>query len=196
MSSQQHTDDKLQIVAFSTNATTQTPIDIINMFLLQQNHTIIKQSRHAIAFSTNLKNSKKMTTIMVRSILNLSREYTGINDVNCYLLFFDLENKESMEKLDLIINYASEYCELMKKIYVLGMISGKDGDKQIYSKTDIINKLNQAKINYEYKEINLSKSKEIAGIILEILDYCSKNEINGDLLIDSDLGQAKSCSIF
>ena len=52
-------DEKLQIVAFSTNDTTQTPNDIINIFLGQQEHTIIKKSRHSIAFQTNIKNSKK-----------------------------------------------------------------------------------------------------------------------------------------
>ena len=39
-------DEKLQIVAFSTNDTTQTPNDIINIFLGQKEHTIIKKSRH------------------------------------------------------------------------------------------------------------------------------------------------------
>ena len=92
-------DKKLQIVAFSTNDTTQTPNDIINIFLGQQNHTIIKKSRHSIAFSTNLKNSSKSTTIIICSILNLTREYTGITDVNCYILFINLEKDDSLEKL-------------------------------------------------------------------------------------------------
>ena len=109
-------DEKLQIVAFSTNDTTQTPNDIINIFLGQQEHTIIKKSRHSIAFQTNIKNSKKKTKIMVCSILNLTREYTGINDVNCYVLFINLEKQDSMEKLEEIISYARDYCELGKKI--------------------------------------------------------------------------------
>ena len=191
-----HVDNKLQIVAFSTNDTTQTPNEIINIFLGQQNHTVIKKSRHAICFSTTLKNSTKMTTIMIRSILNLTREYTGINDVNCYILFIDLEKDDSMEKLDLIINYASDYCELMKKIYVLGMISGKEENIRCINKADIIKKLDQVKLNYEYKEINLLKSKEIADIILQILDYSYKFSINAELDENRNDRQAKSCQIF
>ena len=112
-------DEKLQIVAFSTNDTVQTPNDIINIFLGQQNHKILKKSKFAIAFSTMLKNQSKETRIMICSVLNLSKEYTGITDVNCYLLFIDLEKKDSLDKLKDIINYAKDNCRLSKKIFVL-----------------------------------------------------------------------------
>ena len=36
------------------------------------------------------------------SALDLSREYNAIKDVNCYLLFVDLENKDSKNQLNLI----------------------------------------------------------------------------------------------
>ena len=161
-------DEKLQIVAFSTNDTTQTPNDIINIFLGQQEHTIIKKSRHSIAFQTNIKNSKKKTKIMVCSILNLTREYTGIYDVNCYVLFINLEKQDSMEKLEEIISYARDYCELGKKIYVLGMISGNEGESRQINKSDITKVLDQVQANYEYKEFNLSKVKEVCGTIMEV----------------------------
>ena len=63
---------------------------------------------------------------MICSVLNLTREYTGITDVNCYIVFIDLEKNDSKEKFDLILNYSKEYCELTKKIYVFGMISGNN----------------------------------------------------------------------
>ena len=72
---------------------------------------------------------------MVCSILNLTREYTGINDVNCYVLFINLEKQDSMEKLEEIISYARDYCELGKKIYVLGMISGNEGESRQINNT-------------------------------------------------------------
>ena len=141
-------DNKLQVVAFSTSDSTKTPNDVINIFLGTQNHKIIKKSRHSIAFSINLKNSSKDTTIMVYSILNLTREYTGINDVNCYVLFINLEKQDSMEKLEEIISYARDYCELGKKIYVLGMISGNEGESRQINKSDITKVLDQVQANY------------------------------------------------
>ena len=108
-------DEKIQIVAFSTNDTSQTPNDIINIFLGQQNHKILKKSKFAIAFSTTLKNQTKETRIMICSVLNLTKEYSGITDVNCYLLFVDLEKKDSIEKIHAIINYAKDYCKCRKR---------------------------------------------------------------------------------
>ena len=191
-------EDKLQIVAFSTNDVNQTPNDIINIFLGQQNHEILKKSKQAIAFATTIKNSAKLTKIMICSVLNLNREYTGITDVNCYMLFIDLEHKDSLKKFDDIINYAKEYCQLTKKIYVLGMISGNEEDQVEIQKEEITKILDDLKAKYEYFEINLSKMKEISDVFMEILAYSLKHSIheNEEEDIDKDAGQAKSCNIF
>ena len=187
-------EDKIQIVAFSTNDKQQTPNDVINIFLENNNHIIIKKNRNAIAFSTHLANSSKSSKIMICSILNLTREYTGISDVNCYILFIDLEKEDSKDKFESIINYSKDYCELTKKVYVLGMVNG---DKtKIISKDFITKSLDQAQIDYEYKEINLSKAKEVSDIIMEILIYSSKHSISGDDEVDTDGGKDRSCEIF
>ena len=187
-------EDKIQIVAFSTNDKQQTPNDVINIFLENNNHIIIKKNRNAIAFSAHLANSSKSSKIMICSILNLTREYTGISDVNCYILFIDLEKEDSKDKFESIINYSKDYCELTKKVYVLGMVNG---DKtKIISKDFITKSLDQAQIDYEYKEINLSKAKEVSDIIMEILIYSSKHSISGDDEVDKDGGKDGSCEIF
>jgi len=186
-------EDKIQIVAFSTNDSNQTPNDIINLYLEQNKHSILKKSRHAIAFTTTLSN--KPSKIMVCSVLNLTREYTGITDVNCYLLFVDLEKEDSAEKLESIINYAKDYCELTKKIYVFGMVSGKEEETKNMTKGDITKNLDGASVSYEYKEINLSKPKEVSEKIMDVLVYCTKHPISGEET-DKESGQAKSCEIF
>ena len=189
-------EEKIQIVAFSTNDNNnQTPNDIINMFLENNNHEVLKKSRHAIAFSTTLTNSPKPTKIMVCSVLNLTREYTGITDVNCYILFIDLEKEDSKEKFESILNYAKDYCELTKKVYVLGMISGTDEEARVFDKEDITKTLDIAQLTYEYKEINLSKSKEVSDNIMDIFEYSSKHSISEDEE-DKDRGKDKSCEIF
>ena len=189
-------EEKIQIVAFSTNDTKQTPNDVINMFLENNNHLILKKSRHAIAFSTTLANSNKSSKIMVCSVLNLTREYTGITDVNCYILFIDLEKEESKEKFETILNYAKDYCELTKKIYVLGMVSGNDEETKHITKGDITKTLDSAQVAYEYKEINLSKAKEVSDTIMDVLVYSSKHSISGEETKDKEGGQAGSCEIF
>ena len=191
-------DDKLQIVAFSTNETYQTPIDIINTFLEQQNHVILKKTKTAIAFSTTLSNSTKPTRIMICSIINLGREYTGITDVNCYMIFVDLEKETSKEKFDSIISYAKDYCELSKKVFVLGMINANETTEKTnikITKDDIASFLENSDISYEYNEIDLSDTKEICDKIMNILIYSSKNAISGELVQQFEKDQSGSCNI-
>ena len=189
-------ENKIQIVAFSTNDTHQTPNDVINIFLENNSHVILKKSRNAIAFSTTLPNSSKQIKIMISSVLNLTREYTGITDVNCYVLFIDLEKEDSTEKFETILNYAKDNCELSKKIYVLGMISGNEEEKRYINKDDITKTLDSSQITYEYKEITLTKAKEVSDIIMDILIYSSKHSISGEDIPDKDSGKDGSCEIF
>ena len=189
-------DKKLQIVAFSTSDSLETPNDIINIFLNQKEHKVIKTTRHSIAFSINLGEPPKEKTVMIYSILNLAREYTGIMDVNCYLLFIDLENEDSIKKLNNIIDYARDFCDLMKKIFVLGMISGNEKSVKSINKSDVTKTLDQLQANYEYKEINKKNQKELSDSIMDVLDYSSKHSIRGLIKEDKEAGQAKSCEIF
>ena len=189
-------ENKIQIVAFSTNDTHQTPNDVINIFLENNSHVILKKSRNAIAFSTTLPNSSKQIKIMISSVLNLTREYMGITDVNCYILFIDLEKEDSTEKFETILNYAKDYCELSKKIYVIGMISGNEEEKRSITKDDITKTLDSSQISYEYKEITLTKAKGVSDIIMDILIYSSKHSISGEDMPDKDSGKDGSCEIF
>ena len=187
-------DEKLQIVAFSTNDSSQTPNDIINIFLGQQNHKILKKSKMAIAFSTQLKD--KETRIMICSVLNLSKEYTGITDVNCYLLFIDLEKSDSIDRLKSIINYAKDNCRLSKKIFVLGMVSGNEDEVVKFTKADVTQILDEFQAKYEYKEINLSKIKEISDIMEGIFEYSSHHPIDEEEEMDKEADPARSCILF
>ena len=84
-----------------------------------------------------------------------------------------------------------------KKIFVLGMISGNEEDEVQITKDDVTKILDEINSNYEYKEINISKMREIAEIFLEILDYSSKHSIaEEEEDIDREGDQAKSCNIF
>ena len=51
-------EEKMHIVAFSTNDTNQSPNDILQILLDQYNHTIIKKSQHAMAFNLILQQRK------------------------------------------------------------------------------------------------------------------------------------------
>ena len=112
----------IQIVAFTTNIDSSqfsSPYEIIKIFLKYHDHILLKQRKGlALAFKISLPKAKSDTHIMICSVLDLLREYNGIKDVNCYLLFIDLENRDSKNQLNLIIQYILKHCNLSKKIYI------------------------------------------------------------------------------
>ena len=192
-----NSEEKLQLVAFSTNDSRHTPNDIIGIFLTQHEHNIIQKSNKVLAFSIMLPISKEIKKIMICSILNITVEYSGINEVNCYLLFIDLENENSKMKFDSIMNYFKDFCELSKKVYVLGMVSGYGEEVKFIEKEYIIKKLDKIKIHYEYQEINLNNIKGISESIMNILVYCSEYTTlyNDNMNWDKGRAQSNSCEI-
>ena len=165
----------IQIVAFSTNINSSqfsSPYEIIKIFLKYHDHILLKQRIGlALAFKTLLPKSKIDTQIMICSVLDLLREYNGIKNVNCYLLFIDLESKESKEQLHLIIQYYLKYCNLSKKIYIIGLFNsyGENMKKNIDEAQikEIFTKANISK--FVYKEMNIEDQQKISDLITEIL---------------------------
>ena len=165
----------IQIVSFSTNIDSsqiQSPYEIIKMFLKYHDHTLLKKKDGlALAFTAKLPNSSFSTKIMICSALDLSREYNGIKDVNCYILFVDLENKDSKNQLNLIIEYFLKNCNLLKKIYIIGIYSSYvENLKKNIDEKQIKDMMNDAKINkYSYKELDVEDNNKVSDTILEIL---------------------------
>ena len=164
----------IQIVAFSTNINSSqfsSPYEIIKIFLKYHDHILLKQRIGlALAFKTLLPKTKIDTQIMICSVLDLLREYNGIKNVNCYLLFIDLESKESKEQLHLIIQYYLKYCNLSKKIYIIGLFNsyGENMKKNIDEAQikEIFTKANISK--FVYKEMNIEDQQKISDLITEI----------------------------
>ena len=187
--------EKIQIVAFSTNENEYNPNDLINIYLENNNHLIIKKTTLATAFTTTLPKNSKQTKIMVCSVLNLSKEYTGINDVNCYMLFIDLEKEDSKSKLEIILNYAKENCNLEKKTFVFGIVTQKE-NRQYITKEEIENYIDEAQIIYEYKELYIKENKDICNNLANVFLYGLANPIKkGNKDEEKDGEQSGSCYI-
>ena len=164
----------IQIVAFTTNFDPNqfsSPYEIIKIFLKYHDHILLKQKNGlALAFKTTLLKSKKETQIMICSVYDLFREYNGIKEVNCYLLFVDLENKDSKNQLDLIIKYFLKYCSLSKKIYIIGIYNSDSENIQKYISEQEIKEIfeNSNIMKIMYKEMNIEDTQKISDYILDI----------------------------
>jgi uncharacterized lipoprotein YehR (DUF1307 family) len=164
----------IQIVAFTTNFDPNqfsSPYEIIKIFLKYHDHILLKQRNGlALAFKTTLPKSKKETQIMICSVYDLFREYNGIKEVNCYLLFVDLESKDSKNQLDLIIKYFLKYCSLSKKIYIIGIYNSDSENIQKYISEQEIKEIfeNSNIMKIMYKEMNIEDTQKISDYILDI----------------------------
>ena len=191
-------EEKIQIVAFSTNDTEDTPLDIINKYLSGIKYNILKKTKHAIAFTTKFQNFKYYHKIMICFVSNFNKEYNGITDVNCYLIFIDNEKGENKEKIDNILNYINNNCELSKKFFVFLM---KKGNNTEIKPDEIKKKFEKLSLNFEIKSLNLNNQNDVYNAMKGILIYSTKHGINGndeenDENIDKDKGMHKSCIIF
>ena len=76
------------------------------------------------------------------------------------------------------------------------MVGGnEDGEKHI-AKEDITKTFDEAQLNYEYKEIDLAKKKEVSDAMMGIFIYSTKHSISGEVYKDKDEGKNGSCEIY
>ena len=186
--------DKIQIISFTTNDMSININNILKILLEKYTHTIINESKHAMAFDIEFPNSVKPTNIMICSLTDLSREYPGITDVSFYMIFIDLHDEKSKESLESIISYTRKYCDCSKKIYVLGVLNNEEETKFIH-KDDIKNLMKSGNFNYEYFKIFLEKKKTVADSLLKIFINFSKKSANKKEYHKSH-NQAHLCNVF
>ena len=181
------------MIGFTTNDKNYSPNDIISNYLNNNSHFIIKKNTQIIAFSTVLPDQKKPTKIMLITLLDLEIEYEGINEVNCYLIIIDLQKETSKDKLSEILAYINQFCNLSKKIYLLGVKKDEEENKIKLTEEEILQKIKEMNVEYEYFELNLDNSFEASEKILEILKYCLNYTYIGEGKGDND---QKSCAIY
>ena len=186
--------DKIQIISFTTNDMSLNINNILKILLEQYTYTIINESKHAMAFDIEFPNSVKPMNIMICSLTDLSKEYSGITDVSFYIIFIDLHDDKSKESLETIISYVRKYCDCTKKIYVLGVLN-KEEDTKFIQTEDIKNLMKSGNFNYEYFKIFLEKKKTVADSLLKIFINFSKESGNKKEYHKSHY-QAHSCNVF
>ena len=191
--------NKIQIVAFSTNEKTETPNDILTTFLSFYTHKMIKKTKTTLAFNIVFPDSNTETKIMICSILNLTKDYSGITDVNCYILVVHLEKEDAQAKLEEILQYMKEYCDETKKIFIIGLSSSSStAPTQTITQKEITNQMDNFGQKYEYHNMKLTQPKEVAEYILQIFMYSKNHLIHQEGEDEADLkdgGQSHSCTI-
>ena len=177
----------------------ENPIRILDDF--QETHLFLESEKIQVnpseikyKFVINFSAKDQMIfEIFVIKDLNFIHDITLISDAN--LIFINLENENTAEQLETIINYINESCCSMEiNTYIIGIY--KEKIIPILNKESIENLFEENKYNCEFHQIKYNKDDFKNHICMYEKDYDKKiininkntilieNDINNDNLID------------
>ena len=151
-------------------------INVINKFQYEFTHKILSE------------NGNKFTCKNIfLELINASKN-SKINDlIDCYIIFFDLENNDSLIELDKILNYLNVIDISYRKIYLINFFFDKNKLQSNLTEDNINLYFDKYQLeNYDISDIDLTDSynelvKIIDSISIEMLE--DKNLIIDGVLI-------------
>ena len=192
------------ILGFSTNSDTFTPLKIIEKFISNSEYSDEKTKKeNSLHFYYKLENDQykpKKLLITITQILNCEQgHFDFLSFADLYLIIFDLEREDAYEKLDIIITFIKNFCDSQKTIYILGIYTDGNNTKNNLCQEDIIEYLDEKKLIYEYVESNYESMdliKTIDFIIKEGIKYLEKKSIELEGHSRNDSASKSKCFIY
>ena len=168
---------------------------LFNIYFDKIKPIIINNAPNLYEFElTNCQNIVLSFDVIVdEEIGNLYKIY---NYFNFFVIFIDIQNKDSFGLLEAFINQLINCSEdIPKKSYIFGVY--RDEKEIINKDEEVTNILNSKGIDYEYSEINVKINEDIekglnyliedSKVIKEEMDFEERHKKNGD--------KGKSCQI-
>ena len=160
----------------NTDQLLESPIRILDDFF--SNHKMLKTEKSKInasetkyIFSPNfLENSY----FQIISVNNLSFVHEISLDADAYLIFINLEDEKTEEKLEYLIHYIVESCCAIEiKTYIVGMYKNKILSG--LNNKELETYFNDNSLNYEYYTIKFTNNEKEHNCLYDIVN---KNNIN------------------
>ena len=161
------------MACFSTNSERFRPLLIIEKFMTNSDYDYMQKSDNALSFYYKLETDKSKQNKLLLTIYEILNFDEAQNDIctysDSYLIILDLESEDTYEKLDTIINYMRNICDMEKGIFVLGVYEDVKNTKQELDEENIIEYLDGQKLIYEYVESNVDSIKDLVKTVNFIL---------------------------
>ena len=160
------------MACFSTNSERFRPLLIIEKFMTNSDYNYMQKNDSTLSFYYKVESNNKQNKLLL-SIYEILNFDEAKNDIctysDAYLIIIDLESEDTYEKLDKIINYMKNICDLEKGIFVLGVYEDAKNTKQELDEENIIEYLDGQKLIYEYVESNVDSIKDLVKTVDFIL---------------------------
>ena len=136
----------------------ESPMRIIEQYINDNFLTNIKEEEKDDNFITKINFDQKLEnnfliTVNCDIINNFSVSHPDTFDSNGYIIFCNLENKETFDLLKKIIKYISENCSIFIKTYVIGVFQDHIEEDKNYDKMKEFLKNLNPEIEPEYYEM-------------------------------------------
>ena len=148
------------------------------------NHKKINVEINKIAPSEiNHKFSLKLleeTSIQIRIISDLSFIHEISLNADSYIIFINLEDVQTQEKIEYLIRYILESCcSVDIKTYIIGMYTDKDKIREECKKEELENLFSEDNLSFEYFQVKYSdKEKDDHFCLYEFIENKNYNDKN------------------
>ena len=188
------------ILCFTTNENSFEPLSLLKKYATCSEYNTKKVIRYN-PLDFYYKTNSRTILISINQIINLIQ---GKNPICCfadsYLIFLDLEDENIFDKLNEIINFMNNLCDLEKTAYILGLYSNIENIKNDLNEEDIKEFLEDKVLTYEYFEAKIQSANDFNKTMDYIIEGGLKkieNKLkNQDLVTKTDSESKSNCVIF
>ena len=177
----------MEAICFSTNFQNFSAIQIIKQYFMSTNCLDIKYNKDFnVAFTHTIivgNNNPIDCKISYTEISSLSKNIKFNDETDCFIIFYDLENNNSLDELNKILKMISDLSDCDKKIYLVTFYTNKKSIKcdlneevaNTYFSRYMIN-------NYEIYIVDMESKDELSNNI----DKITKDVLQEKNLISND----------
>ena len=184
-------------ICFSTNYQNFNSISIMKQYFMSTECVNVVYTNnnqvdfiHKISGENGAKIECKNTYI---EIYPLTKNNIIIDITDCYIIFFDLEDTESLVQINKILNYISDFGDSSKKVYVIKIYTNEKNIKNNYTDDNIKVYLDNYGItNYGISSMNIDSSTETEKVIDTLTEETLQEKNKLDINIDINNDKSKS----
>ena len=179
-------------VCFSTNFSNFNSISIIKQYIMVSNCTDINYLKdYHVQFKHKLllENGSQMEyTNSYYEISSFSKINKVCEKADCFIIFFDLENNESIIELNKILEYINNTCDGEKKIFLINFFTNENNINSNFTEDNLKGYFSKYTLNnFDISQVNMDSSDELTKVIDSITEeILQEKKMSGNKLIDLD----------
>ena len=178
-------------VCFSTNFSNYSAIVIMKQYFLIADCSDINylkdyhlQFKHKLL----LENGAQLEyTNSYYEISNFSKSNPICDKADCFIIFFDLENSDSVMEINKILKFIKNTCDEQKKIFLINIYTVESNINSNYSDENLRGYFSNFNLNnYDISKVNMDSSDDLAKVIDSLTEEVLKDKKIKNKALDLD----------